>query len=145
MKTKKKNQKPIDVDAHFKYRCPKSSCGYDHWLSLKQVGIKNFKVVCDCGTVFKPRTIKRIKIVYENITKKQPEIIEEQPKNIVVQKDKIPIDLQKKCSTLLHSYGFTNAECIELTEKAYDKNPTDDIGSLVKYIIQNLGELNEFH
>jgi hypothetical protein len=145
MKTKKKNQKPIDIDGHFKYRCPKSNCGYDHWLSLKQVQIKNFKVVCDCGTVFKPRTIKRIKIVYEDIIEKQPQIVEDQPKHTVVEQIKIPIDLQKKCSTILCGYGFTSAECIELTEKAYSKNPTDDIGSLVKYIIKNLGELNEFH
>jgi len=145
MKTKKKNQKPIDIDAHFKYRCPKSNCGYDHWLSLKQVQIKNFKVVCDCGTVFKPKIIKRIKIVYEDIAEKQHQIVEDHSKHTVVEQIKIPIDVQKKCSTILCGYGFTNNECLELTEKAYSKNPTDDIGSLVKYIIQNLGELNEFH
>lgn len=145
MKLKKKNQKPIEIDAHFKYRCPKTNCGYDHWLSLKQVQIKNFKVVCDCGTIFKPKTIKKVTIVYENIVEKKPQITEDHNKNTTVEVSKIPLDLQKRCSTILFGYGFTNKECVQLTEKAYSKNPTNDVGLLVKYIIQNLGELNEFN
>lgn len=145
MKMKKKNLKPIDVDAHFKYRCPQSNCGYDHWLSLKQVTTKNFKIVCDCGSVFKPKLIKKIKILYKDI------VVEKIQENTVTQKEKIveqvtiPLDLQQQCSKILIGYGFTNSECIELTQKAYSKNPANDVGALVKYIIKNLGELNEFH
>lgn len=142
---KTKNQKPIDIDAHFKYKCPKSDCGYDHWLSLKESQTKKFKVVCDCGTVFQPKIIKKIKILYEAVVEKQSQIVEIHNQEAVVEQAKIPVDLQKKCNTILCGYGFTISECMELTEKAYSQNPIDDTGSLVKYIIKNLGELNEFH
>jgi len=144
MKTKKKNQKPIDIDGHFKYRCPKINCGYDHWLSFKQVKIKNFRVVCDCGTVFKPKTIKKIKIVYEKDIEQQ-QVVQVPHKEQIVEQPKIPLDLEKQCGTILTGYGFTTEECSVLIAKAYQKNQTNSAGSLVKYIIQNLGELNEFN
>jgi hypothetical protein len=132
MKTKKKNQKPIKVDAHFKYRCPDSSCGYDHWLSLKQTQTKNFKVVCDCGNIFKPQQIAKIKIIFNK-----------EPKVPVKKNNNTPsVDLQNKCVTLLCNYGFTNDEALGMLQKAFDKNPTEDAGSLIKYILQNLGEFN---
>jgi hypothetical protein len=138
---KKKNLKPIDIDAHFKYRCPKRDCGYDCWLSIKQIKTKNFKVVCDCGTVFKPKQISKIKILYQADSSKK--IIKENLPNInsII----VPLDLQKQCSKILVGYGFTENECATLVQKAYQKNQTDSVGSLVKYIIQNLGALNEFN
>lgn len=139
MKMKKKNLKPIDVDAHFKYRCPLGSCGYDHWLSLKQVSTKNYKVVCDCGTVFKPKLINKLKIQFYK------ELIEETQKDSATATLKIPVDLQSKSSKILERYGFTQSECLLLTEKAFSKIQTDDVGLFVKYIIQNLGELNELN
>lgn len=136
MKTKKKILKPIDLDCHFKYRCENNSCGFDHWLSLKQVKTKNFKLVCDCGCVYTPKRIDKIKVLYHNRnTIKQ----NKQPKNI----SKIPIDLHDKVGKILSGYGFTDSECSMLANVGYSKNPTDDLGSLVKYIIQNLGELND--
>jgi Holliday junction resolvasome RuvABC DNA-binding subunit len=140
---KKKNLKPIELDAHFKYRCPKISCGYDHWLSLKQVSTKNFKVVCDCGFVFKPKLIKKIKIIYDETASQQTSSTSGVQKDKIVVQAEIPLDLQQRAGKILVGYGFTNSECIELTKKAYLKNPTDDIATLIKYIIKNLGELNE--
>jgi hypothetical protein len=134
-KKKLKNQKPIEIDAHFKYRCPKSSCGFDHWLSLKESQTKGFKIVCDCGYVFKPKRISKIKIVYADI---QPV---PQPEK-VIEKPKIPVDFKNSCVKLLVSYGFTKDESVSLCEKAFEKNPVTSSGLLIKYILQNLEELN---
>jgi len=136
-----KSQKPIDVDAHFKYRCPKSSCGFDHWLSLKECRTKAFKVVCDCGYVFKPKRISKIKIVYEN-TQSVPKIDTITESKDVIEKPKIPIDFRNSCVKLLVSYGFTKDESISLCEKAFEKNPVTSSGLLIKYVLQNLEELN---
>lgn len=145
---KTKNLKPIDVDTHFKYRCPETNCGYDHWLSLKQVGTKNFKIVCDCGSVFKPKIIKKIKIVYEkSVVKIQPPIPIEDvlKKEQVAQNTEVPVDTESKCVKILAGYGFTHSESVELVKKGYSKNPTEDATSLIRYIIKNLGDLNGFN
>jgi uncharacterized protein YbcC (UPF0753/DUF2309 family) len=135
---KKKNQKPIEIDAHFKYRCPKSNCGFDHWLSLKECQTKDFKIVCDCGFVFKPKKISKIKIVYSDIKLVDNK---EQPAKII-EKPKIPVDFKNDCGKLLISYGFTKEEAISLCEKAFEKNPVNSSGLLIKYILQNLEQLN---
>jgi uncharacterized protein YbcC (UPF0753/DUF2309 family) len=135
---KKKNQKPIEIDAHFKYRCPKSNCGFDHWLSLKECQTKDFKIVCDCGFVFKPKKISKIKIVYSDIKLADNK---EQPAKII-EKPKIPVDFKNDCGKLLISYGFTKEEAISLCEKAFEKNPVNSSGLLIKYILQNLEQLN---
>lgn len=71
MKTKKiKNQKPISLDVHLKYRCPNHNCGYEHWLSLLETQTQNFKIVCECGSVFKPKRINKIKVIYKDNKKK---------------------------------------------------------------------------
>jgi|694.fasta_scaffold139653_5 hypothetical protein len=138
IKKKKKNQKPIEIDAHFKYRCPKSNCGFDHWLSLKECQTKDFKIVCDCGFVFKPKKISKIKIVYSDIKLADNK---EQPAKII-EKPKIPVDFKNDCGKLLISYGFTKEEAISLCEKAFEKNPVNSSGLLIKYILQNLEQLN---
>lgn len=137
-KKKSKNQKPIEIDAHFKYRCPKSNCGFDHWLSLKESQTKGFKIVCDCGYIFRPKKISKIKILYEDTQSVQKT---EQPTK-TIEKPKIPIDFQKSCVQLLVGYGFTKDEATGLCEKAFEKNPVTSSGLLIKYILQNLEELN---
>lgn len=141
-KTQKKNQKPIEIDAHFKYKCPDHNCGYNHWLSLKEVKTKNFKVVCDCGLVFKPKQIKKINIVYVEITTNPQPENQEITQIQVVEKPKIPVDLQNNCVKLLVDYGFTEQEALDLVIKGFDKNPVSSGSLLVKYILQNLEELN---
>ena len=141
-KTMKKNQKPIEIDAHFRYKCPSPKCGYDHWLSLKETQTKNFKVVCDCGKIFKPKRIKKIKLLFEKTTIiKASNIVSEQisdkPKIITV-----PVDMKNSCARLLIGYGFTKDEAFLLIEKAYVKHPVTSGSLLVKYILQNLEELN---
>jgi len=139
-KQKKKSQKPIDIDAHFKYRCSKSKCGIEHWLSLKECQTKGFKVVCDCGNIFRPKRIKKISIEYIVSTK----VIEPQKQidnTASVEQYKIPVDLQNKCVKLLCSYGFTDAEAVSLSINGFQKNQTNDAGILIKYILQNLENL----
>jgi hypothetical protein len=146
IKKKSKSQKPIEIDAHFKYRCPKSSCGFDHWLSLKESQTKGFKIVCDCGYVFKPKRISNIHIVYANILSvKKPELetqIKPDEPTQTIEKPKIAVDLQNDCVKLLVGYGFTQEESLSMCEKAFDKNPTTSAGLLIKYILQNLEQLN---
>lgn len=137
----KKNQKPISIDAHLVYRCPKTNCGFDHYLSLKETQTKNFKIVCDCGFVFKPKRIKKLKIVYfEPININEPK-----QNDKTVNNTEIPIELKNESAKLLISYGFTKNESLELIYKAWLLNSStiDSASLLVKYIVQNLGALNE--
>lgn len=141
-KTKKKSQKPIEIDAHFRYKCPSIKCGYDHWLSLKEIKTKNFKVVCDCGKVFRPKRVKNIKLVFE-----KPEQVKQIKQELEVPPRKtesisIPVDIQSSCVRLLVGYGFTKTEAITLIEKAYVKHPVTSGSLLVKYILQHLEELS---
>jgi hypothetical protein len=125
MQTKKrKNQKPISLDVHLKYRCPNSDCGYEHWLSLLETQTKNFKVVCDCGTVFKPKKIKTLKIIYEKKIQKETKEIKDpnQPNE----------DSLNKAIPCLVDLGFTKQESIDALTSAYIKQPTKDISIWIK-------------
>lgn len=135
----KKNQKPIESDVHFKYRCPNKNCSCYHWLSLRECKTKNFRVVCECGNIFRPKQINTIKIVYEKIKsaseKKSQQITE-------IQINSVPVDTMEKCVKLLCNYGFTNEEANKMLLIAFQRNPTAEANILVKYVLQNLGELD---
>lgn len=163
--TKKNYQKPIEIDAHLKYRCPK--CAYDHWISLIQAQTKNFKIVCDCKTVFQPRRIDKLKILYvkrviqpslittvpeenahvvneitneESLTKKETQntiaTVEEQHK--VINKE-----LRDKCAKILIQYGFTQSESRVLITDAYRLENIEDPILLVKKALSLIGDTNE--
>lgn len=145
---KNKIQKPIEIDAHLKYRCPK--CGWDRWISLKESQAKNFKIVCDCNTIFKPKRIKSLNINYYNKIKKKQK--EPQPSSVISDATESvakPIDPVKplidqsvleKCSNILIQYGFTKNEANKLINRAYDKLMDNDIGSLIKTSLEIIGE-----
>ena len=138
MKTKQivKNQKPIDIDLHLKSKC--QNCSTIHWLSLKEVQIKNFKVVCDCNLVIKPKTIKNIKLLYHKKSIKQ------QPQKNILQE--IPLALLEKCVTILIGYGFEKQESEELTKKCYRTNPNINCVDLIKSVLKSFGSnTNEQH
>lgn len=126
-----KNQKPISLDVHLKYRCPNNHCGYEHWLSLLETQTINFKVVCDCGTVFKPKKIKTLKIIYDKkiqsdrstTTKEMQEIKDSNQPNE---------DLLNKAIPCLVDLGFTKQEAIDALTSAYIKQPTKDISIWIK-------------
>jgi len=155
--TTKKNQKPIELDAQFRFICPNIDCGFDHWLTLKQCQTKNFKVVCDCGNVFKPKQIINVKIQYKNKIKKQDydqkhdnsqEKIVHQPvieNNVTIKPVKPVISEYLKTASikLLCNYGFTELESENLVSKAFSKNPVDNVSIFVKYIIENIQTLEE--
>ena len=125
---KKKSQKPIDIDAHFKYRCPIETCGYDYWISLKQAQTKNFKIVCDCGEVFSPKPIENIKILYKKKNKKL--------------QHSLSLDTQHQCVKILVEYGFSTEESLILISRGFAKCKEVDPISLVRFILKNLGDLN---
>lgn len=124
---KKKNQKPINIDAHFKYRCPDDNCGYDHWVSLNEAKTLKFKIVCDCGQIFSPKTIAKLKIVYR--TSKE-------------HSQQIPIDTLEKCVKILTQYGFSNEESVKLINLGFVKCKETNAINLVRYVIKNFGELD---
>lgn len=144
----KKILKPIDIDAHFKYRCPK--CNIEHWVSLKEAKTKNFKVVCDCSKVFIPKRIAKIKIIYD---KSQPakKIVDSQTTKIETISSNnndynkevvadINQDLLEKCQTILVGYGFTRSEASKLIKQTYYTNPSEDAVLLVKLALKSFGE-----
>ena len=137
-KMKKKNLKPIDIDIHFKYRCTNPKCGYDHWLSLKESQTPNFKIVCECEKVYQPKPINKIKILYRPTKTKTVTTSEDIKSSDVI----IPTTIQNGCTQLLIGYGFTKDEATSLIKKAFAKHPVTNGSLLVKYILQNLGELN---
>lgn len=138
-----KIQKPIDVDAHFKYRCTK--CGCDHWVSIREAKTNRFKVVCDCGSIFIPKRIKKIKIIYYEEVKKpipqsEKETVETAESGHKTKTQKtINTDLLERCTKLLVAYGFTKPEAQEMLEQAYIENPTDNSGLLVREALKLIG------
>lgn len=138
----KKSLKPIDTDIHLKYRCTNKSCEQDHWLSIKEAKTKNFKIVCDCGLVFKPKLVNKIKILYKSYKPKiQKEKIQHQTiPQAQEQKIEIDIDLLQKCAKVLIGYGFTSEESETLIKQSYTKNPTNDIASIIKNVLESIGD-----
>lgn len=127
----KKNQKPIEYDIHLQYRC--HECYNIHWLSLLETSTKNFKVVCDCGCIFKVKRTIGFKLQYVSKTTK-PKLEKEKLKP----KPVISNDLLSRGVQALLPYGFTKEESKDLISKAYSINPIDDITILVKNSLEIL-------
>jgi len=159
----KKLQKPIDKDIHLKYRCKK--CGLDHWLSLREASTKNFKVVCNCGRVFKVKQVTGCVLKYCNDVTIQETAQDNQNAQTKTENNKssivnildikqedskpasnirrtIPSDILEKSVKLLLSYGFTKSEATKLVTDTYFNVPVDDYPTLVKYTLQSLGDIN---
>ena len=130
MKTKmKRNQKPIEINAYFKYGCSKKSCSYQHWISLAEAKTKNFKIVCDCGSIIKPKRINNIKISYvDNNAKKS---------------NSSPLDdsVVREYAEVLCDYGFTPDESKKLINIAYSKLPNGSKREIIKLALTSTGEL----
>jgi hypothetical protein len=130
-----KSLKPISLDAQFKYKCTNSDCESEHWLFLNQVQVKGFKLVCDCGNVYRIRQIENLKIQYSRkIKKTQKEsnvsteiVVEVQPEHL------------KKAYKTLENYGFSNKEAVEMINKVYSTNKCDNPLLLVKDALKIFG------
>jgi len=130
-----KQIKPIEVDASFLYICPSENCGANHWLFLREVKTKNFKIVCGCGTVFSPKTINNIKIKYSNQSKakQEPNSIEHNKSELT-----IPFDLLNKCVKILVQYGFENQEAKDILTQTYLINQIDNPVQLIELSLKSL-------
>lgn len=139
---KKKNQKPIEIDAYLKYRCPYLNCGQNHWLTLKESQTKKFKIVCDCGNILIPKRIDKIKIKYvddkRNIIKEKS-LIEAKQETIEAP---IPERLLVICSKTLTDYGFTTNEAHSLLKQSYVLNPTDNPLELINNTLKIIGNID---
>lgn len=126
---KKKNKfvRPIDVEVYIKYRCNNKKCEMNHWISFAEAKTPNYRIVCDCGKVLRPKPVSKIKIVY--------------PKKNKTNLDKI---LDESYKALSH-YGFSKQESDHYTKIAFSNLQTNDIGSLVKEAIKIFGENNAKH
>jgi len=122
-----KNQKPTDISLSLKYICPNKKCRYDHWISLRESKIKNFKIVCDCGHIFCPKPIQKICIKYK---KEINQVLE--AKNKTVTEHIIPQDLLEKSSRIMQTFGFRAKEAKELLSQFYKTNPINDYKQLVQ-------------
>jgi hypothetical protein len=134
MKTKSR-QKPIEFDVHLKYICKK--CYQHHWLSYKEASTKNFKIVCDCGHVFKVKRVLKFSLCYEK-PKSYLQQVTEPIQATELKAHTIPRELLEKSIKLLIGYGFTKSEANNLIQDSYFKNPTEDFALLVKQVLSSL-------
>lgn len=138
MKTKTNNQKPIEVDVSLKYKCPNNDCGFDHWLFLRQAKTKNFKIVCECGTIFKPKRIKTIEVVYATprSVKKNLEPVENSDTTSVVP------ECITRAIKMIVSLGYDKDDAQKHVMLIHNLEKITDAGTLVKKAISNIGGLN---
>lgn len=134
LKTKLKNQKPIEVEVSLKYTCPNKNCNFNHWIFLREAQTKNFKIVCECGTVFKPKCIKKIDILYasEEIEGDLPQknnFKEEYPSYVL------------RAVNIMVSLGYSKKESQQKIKEIYDIEKITDPSILVKRTISQFGEI----
>jgi hypothetical protein len=152
MKTKRKisNIKPVSYEISFEYICP--SCGYNHWVLEREVKLKGFRIICECDTIIKTKTIKKVNFVYsqnsfkpkapvenvkptdtikpvENTTKQEPQ---EEPV--------LDHNIAERAAKNLVSYGFEYEESLDKIHSAFKTNDfNDDIVNLVKTALKDTG------
>jgi hypothetical protein len=128
--------KPIDADVHFKYICPSNECNTEHWLSIKEAKVENFKVLCDvCDTVFTPKRVKSITVNFlEEI--KEPEV-----KEMDFTSKNDDSFLQEAIDALIR-LGFNKTESKIMIMTEWKRTGERDPGKLVKLAFNLLGENN---
>jgi hypothetical protein len=138
-KTTQKNLKPIEYDIHLKYRC--NQCCQDHWLSFQEASTKNFKVVCDCGNVFKVKRPLHFKLKYASKTIKTKQKVDDINKEKPVE-TKPCEELLSKSVKMLTNYGFSAKEASDLICESYQANHVDELISLVKQTLNHWRQKN---
>lgn len=139
MKTKIKTQKPKEYEVSFRYVCKK--CEASHWLFLRETQTKNFKIVCSCSNVIRPKRIKDISINYENKAEvlgqtKTQTPCENTPYPPV---PKVPIDTMEQCVRILESYGYSRVESTDIVNKSYFSLLVDDVKTIIEYGLKTFG------
>lgn len=135
LKTKLKSQKPIDLDVSLKYICPNSDCKFDHWLFLREAQAKNFKIVCDCGTIFKPKRIQNIEIVYA-IKESVEKPVDESGSSATI--DERP-ECVRRAINIMVSLGYSKEDAQTHILEIFTKEKIEDPGVLVKKAVSNIG------
>lgn len=151
MKTKKiKEIKPSNIDASFQYIC--TSCGYSHWLFMREASAKNFFVVCDCGLNIRPKRIRKIKVEFcetqlEKPKKKnKPKEAKIEPVEKLKQAEPIKdinVDILNTASNDLMKLGFTKQESEKLLRESYKIIGSEDCVVLVKKAIDLVGVIDD--
>jgi hypothetical protein len=137
----KKSLKPIDYDIHLKYLCPNPSCCCQHWLSFKEASAKNFRVVCECGQIFKVKRLQKFNVEYCEKVIPAPVVETNTVENTLdrqipgsFENENKETDIKSESVSLLKKYGFTETEANVLIEKTLAENPDiDDHVKLVKH------------
>jgi hypothetical protein len=140
MKKKMKILKPIDLDANLMYQCSSPDCLSKHWVHIREAKTKNFKIVCECGMVYRLKQIKSINVTYH---KKQRSVDASKTKETAETSKRIelPLDILENCAKVLIGYGFTKTEAISIITKTYAKHNTLDMSLLIKLSLSSL-EIN---
>lgn len=131
--THKTKVKPVECDVHLKYICPE--CHNEHWISLLEASTKNFKIVCDCGTIFRVKRVLDLKLRYQK-AKPAPTT---KKTNIDIKTNSIA----KQAVTIIQNYGFTKDEAEDLIVKCYDPNKNYCVSDLVKEALKTMRVNNE--
>ncbi len=129
-------QKPIELDVSFKYICPNENCSISHWLFLRQAKTKNFKVVCECGTVFKPQRVKNIQVIYA----KSQSIKNKVDTQLKSDKMDHTNGIVNRAISIMKSLGYSEKESKSYINAAYIATKYTDPKILVKTAISNFGE-----
>jgi hypothetical protein len=103
---------------------------------LNQVQVKGFKLVCDCGNIYKIRQITNIKTQYSKKTTKKPRTESNKSSEIVT---KVEPEYLKKAYKILENYGFSNKEAVDLVNKVYDLTNQNNPLLLVKDALKIFG------
>lgn len=132
-----KNQKPTNLDIHFKYSCPNTECYEEHWFSINQIRSSKLRVVCDCGVVFQPKPIKKIKVVYKKTSSIKNVDKPDQPDTTIVSEP------AKKATKIIVGLGYSTKEARQMVSSVQRDTSISNYMDLVKLAISNIGGLHE--
>lgn len=143
-----KNLKPLEIEAHLKYRCP--NCEILHWISLKEASTKGFIVVCECNSILKPKLITDLRIKYQpkntKIKTEAKEVVEQPP--VVTQSEEPAVEISPRlvppkelfdsCRPVLQNYGFTASEANDLIDSTYQDHNNCSLTNFIKHCLKNI-------
>lgn len=160
MKTKRQINKclvlkPVSKDINYEYVC--TQCGCNHWISHREACAKNFRIICDCNIIIKPKRIRDTKIIYVKSKKQNsPELSgplakEEIPEDekiteteYIVDDKSVDVELEdyilNTASKILMGYGYEKNEADTLIIRAFDWSKKNDTATLVKLALKGFGE-----
>lgn len=140
--------KPASKDIYYEYVCPE--CGCNHWINHKEACTKNFKIVCDCDIIIRPKRIIDTEIVYAQHKKHSSpspvkpleDIVDHSPDG--KEEESILDDyVLSEASKVLVGYGYEDNEADDLIKKAFELEKQNNISILVKAALKGIGVDND--